>query len=201
MFASTDRIILRDFRLSDADSVHLYAADPEVTRFTSWGPNTWEDTVEFVERACASGGPQNLALCLRGTGELVGAVGAGTIVNGLPEANAVEAGWVLRRDKWRQGVMTEAVSILLEELFILPEVHKVVAFIHSDNIASQRLAERVGFSLERRHEAPVHAVASEVFGTTELDLREALPPPPSFAEFDLKYSISRSGAPTTFQPL
>jgi len=187
--------------MADADAVHIYAGDPEVTQYTSWGPNTWEDTVEFVERACASGGPQNLAVCLRGTGELVGAVGAGTIEHGLPEANALEVGWVLRRDKWRQGVMTEAVSILLEELFITPGVHKAVAFIHSDNIASQRLAERVGFGLEQRLDVPQHAAASEVFGTFELDLREALPPPPAFAECDLKYSFVRAGAPTTFQPL
>jgi len=193
--------MLRDFRISDADAVHLYAADPEVTRFTPWGPNTWEDTMEFIERACASGGPENLAVCLRGTGELVGAVGAGSIEHGLPEANAVEVGWVLRRDKWRQGIMTEAVSILLEEVFIAPHVHKAVAFIHSDNIASQRLAERVGFTVEQRLEVPQHAAASEVFGTFELDLREALPPPPAFAEFDRKYSFSRAGAPTTFQPL
>ena len=201
MFATSDRITLRDFRSSDADAVHLYAADPEVTRYTSWGPNSWQDTVDFIERASASGGPQNLAVCLRGTGELVGAVSAGPIEHGLAEPNTLEVGWVLRRDKWQQGIMTEAVSILLEELFISPSVHKVVAYIHSDNVGSQRLAERAGLTLEQRLYVPQHASASEVFGTSELDLREAVPLAPTFSECDLKFSFLRPGAPTTFQPL
>ena len=44
MFANvtlhTSRLILREFMEDDAAGIQVYAGDPEVTRFTSWGPNT-----------------------------------------------------------------------------------------------------------------------------------------------------------------
>ena len=44
----TERLILREFRESDYDDIHAYGADPEVSRFMIWGPNTHKDTREFL---------------------------------------------------------------------------------------------------------------------------------------------------------
>ena len=38
------RLTLREFAEGDAEAIQVYAGDPEVTRFTSWGPNTPETT-------------------------------------------------------------------------------------------------------------------------------------------------------------
>ena len=35
----TERLLLRDFRLEDEASIYEYASDPEVVRFTDWGPS------------------------------------------------------------------------------------------------------------------------------------------------------------------
>ena len=62
----TNRLTLRDFVLSDFDAVHAYASDPLVTRFTSFGPNTPEETREFLNRSvhAASVSPaSNLHVC------------------------------------------------------------------------------------------------------------------------------------------
>ena len=40
----TPRLILREFAAGDAEAIQVYAGDPEVTRFTSFGPNTPEVT-------------------------------------------------------------------------------------------------------------------------------------------------------------
>ncbi|MDF2815638.1 MAG: family N-acetyltransferase, partial [Paenibacillus sp.] len=46
----TNRLLLRDFVMEDAPRVHLYASDPEVTRYMIWGPNSEQDTHDFMGR-------------------------------------------------------------------------------------------------------------------------------------------------------
>ena len=48
-----DRLVLREFVAADEQAVHSFAADPLVTRFTDWGPNTIDDTRAFVAEATA----------------------------------------------------------------------------------------------------------------------------------------------------
>ena len=49
----TDRLDLRDFRPDDFEAVHAFASDPLVTRYTSWGPNSEDETRDFLQRASA----------------------------------------------------------------------------------------------------------------------------------------------------
>ena len=49
----TERLLLRDFEDGDWQAVHCYASDPEVARFMVWGPNTEEDTREYIQRKLA----------------------------------------------------------------------------------------------------------------------------------------------------
>ncbi len=46
----TQRLILRDFVESDWSEVHKYASDAEVVRYLTFGPNTEEDTKNFLQR-------------------------------------------------------------------------------------------------------------------------------------------------------
>ena len=45
------RLTFRDFEKPDIAAVHEYISDPEVTRWSTWGPNTLEQTASFVEFA------------------------------------------------------------------------------------------------------------------------------------------------------
>ena len=47
----TKRLVLRDFNEDDWEAVHEYASDPEVVRYMEWGPNTEEETRNFIKRA------------------------------------------------------------------------------------------------------------------------------------------------------
>jgi len=78
----TSRLLLREFSGSDHEQVHVYAADPEVSRFMLWGPNRPEETVAFLAgvRAEASAVPRTnytLAVVVRASGDLVGTVHLG----------------------------------------------------------------------------------------------------------------------------
>jgi [ribosomal protein S5]-alanine N-acetyltransferase len=48
------RLVIRDFQEEDFASIHAYASDPLVTEYTMWGPNTEEDTLEYL-----TGNPPN----------------------------------------------------------------------------------------------------------------------------------------------
>ena len=50
----TQRLLLREFQEDDWQAVHEYGADPEVVRYMSWGPNTKEETKDFIARQLAS---------------------------------------------------------------------------------------------------------------------------------------------------
>ena len=46
----TDRLLLRDFVEDDWRAVHEYDADPDVVYFMTWGPNSAQDSRDFVGR-------------------------------------------------------------------------------------------------------------------------------------------------------
>ena len=49
----TERLLLRDFFEEDWRAVHEYGSDPEVIRYLPWGPNTEEDSRDFIRRSIA----------------------------------------------------------------------------------------------------------------------------------------------------
>lgn len=50
MRLETNHLIIREFKVEDAAAVHLYASNPVVAKYMIWGPNTEEETVEFIKR-------------------------------------------------------------------------------------------------------------------------------------------------------
>lgn len=198
---STDRLMLRGFHPTDVDAVHGFASDPQVCALLGREVPTWADTVEFVETAMATAPAESLAICLRGSGEVIGSVTAGHFPDGDIEFGSRELTWVLHPAHWGHGYATESVGTLIEELFIDPNLSRVVAFCHTDNVRAQGVAERVGMTRERQLDAGSLPVAGEVFGTVSLDLREAEPRVATRPTTDVKYALLRPGARRTFQPV
>ena len=144
----TSRLALRDFSLSDLDAVHAYASDPVVTRFTSFGPNTYEQSRGFVEYCVsnASAVPRSdytLAVELLEGRALIGGCGLHN-----PNHGQWELGYVLARAYWAKGFATELVQALTTFAFSRLAAAKVWAPVDAANIASSRVLEKSGFALE-----------------------------------------------------
>lgn len=63
-------------------------------------------------------------------------------------------GYLLARPCWGQGLMHEALSLLLPAVWAEPQLWRIDAVVDVDNLASARLLERLGFTGEgllRRH--------------------------------------------------
>jgi RimJ/RimL family protein N-acetyltransferase len=76
----TFRFLLRDLKESDWEAVHMYASDAEVVRYMNWGPNTKEDTTNFIQRSITGQKEDprrdfSLALVLRSDDRLIGNCG------------------------------------------------------------------------------------------------------------------------------
>jgi ribosomal-protein-alanine N-acetyltransferase len=162
----TERLVLRPYRVSDATAVHLYGSDPEVCRYTDFGPNTWDDTLGFLQTAVHPIPPKiELGVTLRGDDAVVGGVGAWAVAEGR-----WEMGWVLRRDLWGHGYATEATSCVFDAVARRGDVHTIFARCRPENPASARVMEKLGMRfvelIPREKEVHGEWVDSRVFEAT-----------------------------------
>ncbi|APU21218.1 GNAT family N-acetyltransferase [Actinoalloteichus sp. GBA129-24] len=152
------RLVLRDFLDSDVDAVHAFAGDPEVTRFTDWGPNSPEDSRAFVADAVAQARESSrtefsLAAVDVTSGVLIGSAAVGITSRTHRQG---ELGYVVHRDHWGRGLATEATTMLLTFGFHRLGLRRIAATCHPDNIASARVLQKAGLRPEGRLRSNLH---------------------------------------------
>jgi ribosomal-protein-alanine N-acetyltransferase len=148
----SDRLILRELVVTDEAAVHAYAADPVVTRFMVWGPNSTDETHRFITEAIAdSQSPDrklfDLAIVHRESQTLIGGA-ALRILD--PEQGHGEIGYVLNRDYWSRGYATETAHALLRFGIDGLGLRRISATCDPENHASARVLQKAGLQFERR---------------------------------------------------
>lgn len=146
----TERLRLRAFDPDDVEAVHAYAGDPEVCRFTDWGPNTPAQSQAFIDdalAASAAGRPDALtwAVTTAGAGNLVGAC---SVAVSSREHRRGVMGYVLARAHWGHGYATEAAAAVLRFAREDLALERVEATCRPGNVASQRVLRRIGMQQE-----------------------------------------------------
>ena len=140
MIVETERLVLRPYRVSDATAVHAYGSDPDVCRYTDFGPNTWDDTLGFLQTAVSPIPPRiELGITVLGDDKVVGGVGAWPVAEGR-----WEMGWVLHRDVWGRGYATEAARAVFDSVAGRGDVHTIFARCRPANAASAQVMEKLG---------------------------------------------------------
>lgn len=141
-----ERLILRWTHASDADDIFVYAGDPAVSPFMDWTPHRRvEESRRFLnglERSRRAGHEAAFAIVERQTSAVVGIC---SVVH-LRAPGAAEIGYVLRRTAWGHGYMTEAVGLVSAWVFDTLRARELFADVHPDNLASQRVLEKCGFT-------------------------------------------------------
>ena len=112
----TPRLSFRDFTMDDYDAVHVYASDPEVTRYTAFGPNTPEQTKGFLQLVSGESSQEDranysFALIHKQTNKLIGSCG---LMRSDTNGPQYSFGYVLHKDWWRQGLASEATAALVK---------------------------------------------------------------------------------------
>jgi [ribosomal protein S5]-alanine N-acetyltransferase len=145
----TRRLTLRPLCEDDLDEMCLLLGDGDALAL--WGvPLDRDGARRWIERNMTRYQADGLGRCavvLRATGRLVGDCGLiRTTVEGVPE---VELGWIVRRAHWGMGIATEAARAWRDHAFTELGLDRIVSMISEQNIASRRVAEKLGMTIER----------------------------------------------------
>jgi len=145
----TPRLILWPFRADDIDRLAELFANPDFMRF-SLGVQTREKTAEFLEKILRwerDGLPSMFAATLKPEPTVLGHCG---FFHHPPDVtNDVEIGYRLDPDYWNRGLITEAARAVRDHAFRDWNLPRVISLIHPENIASQRVAEKNGMTVEK----------------------------------------------------
>ncbi|APG04379.1 hypothetical protein BJI69_11045 [Luteibacter rhizovicinus DSM 16549] len=145
----TERLILSPTTVSDFEDCHAARTDPEVMHFIG-GPASSEDTWLKLLRNIGhwtAYGHGLFTVRERHGGRFVGDVGLATFHRdlGADFDPFPEAAWVLARSAHGKGYATEAVQAAHDWFFTQREAERTVCIINPENLASVRVAERLGY--------------------------------------------------------
>src|SRR5262245_25378901 len=120
--------------------------DPDVTDFLSFDTRTREQQAELlakdIQRAQSDPRPDYyLAIADRDTSQLIGFVRIA-----LDAHQRGELGYALRKDRWGQGITTEACQLMLHFGFKTLGLHRIQAACGPDNTGSQKVLDKLGFA-------------------------------------------------------
>lgn len=145
----SERLVLRDFGSHDGAAMLAVESDQETVRYQSFEPRTAGDCDTYIARDLRGRGDDrtcfDLAVTLAENGRFVGRVGLDIK---LPEASLGELWFILDRSLWGQGLMPEAVRLLVTFGFQEKGLHRVFLECDPRNRGAIRLAEKLGFVRE-----------------------------------------------------
>ena len=148
----TERLILRVRTVADAEDIHAYASLPEVAYPAGFPPvKTLEDEVYYLEHILPECNqkenlPAGYGIVVKGTDKVIGSVD----FNYRHADDVLELGYTLHPDYWGRGYVPEAARALIDLAFKELGLHKIELTCFGYNVQSQRVAEKLGFTLEAR---------------------------------------------------
>jgi ribosomal-protein-alanine N-acetyltransferase len=148
----TERLILRRLVMDDLNDLFTLYRDPEIRRYFPEGVLTLEETQEEIEWH-TNGHPEHpelglWATVLKDNNQFIGRCGLlPWLIDGQLE---VEIAYLLDKAYWKQGLATEAARAILQYGFGQLQLSRLICLIDPANVASQKVAERIGLTLERK---------------------------------------------------
>lgn len=144
----TARLLLRRFVREDEDALAAVLCDADTMR---WYPKpfTREQVRGWIEQQMVRyrSGPGLMAMVEKQTGRLIGDCGA--FWREILDRVELEVGYHVNRERWNQGFATEGARAVIEYAFNTLEVDHVVSMIRPENVASRRVAEKNGMTVDR----------------------------------------------------
>jgi RimJ/RimL family protein N-acetyltransferase len=148
---ATERLILRRFIDLDLEQFLAYRQDPQVARFQGWSMLSDAEAQSFINemQTAAIGIPGEwfqIAIAHKQSNLLLGDIGMQV---DLKNPMIVEIGFTLGREEQGKGYAQEAIQALIDALFQLRTISRIVGITDIRNEPSVRLLKRLGMSLVR----------------------------------------------------
>ena len=140
----TARLRLRQFRDDDLDDYARITSDAETMRYLASGaPFTRDEALRslgYIDGHWRIRGYGLWAVEEKASGVLVGRIGL-LRPDGWP---GLEVAWLVARERWREGLATEAARAALAHAFDVLGEPRAISLIAPENAASIRVAEKLG---------------------------------------------------------
>ena len=149
MHLQTKRLLIRIIESSDILSLSKLWSDPEVTSYMG-GPRNYNELLMLFNEDVQAGQPAPFDLwpvIERKSAKVVGH--CGLLEKDVENQPEIELVYVIAASAWGKGFATEAAVALQDYAFNSLGVAQLVALIDPANLASARVAEKVGFSFDR----------------------------------------------------
>ena len=145
----TARLLLRPQAVTDAPGMYEVYSDEETMAFWSDEPVTTVGQAAKMIRAdldlAARGVAAFWSIVDKETGEVLGKV---TLIHYSAQNQRAEIGYILARRHWRKGLMSEALTAVIDFAFGPLGLHRLEADTDTENVASIALLEKLGFKRE-----------------------------------------------------
>ncbi|MDR2867740.1 MAG: GNAT family N-acetyltransferase [Acholeplasmatales bacterium] len=134
----TPRLILREPKISDIKDFYEYAKDPEVGPRAGWAAHENIEQSYFILESFIA--HQDVwTVYHKKDHKMIGSIGL-HLREGI-----YELGYVLNQNYWHQGLMSEALNVLLAYFFQELAIEEIYVSHYPDNLRSQRVIEKQGF--------------------------------------------------------
>lgn len=142
----TERLILRPFAQKDLNDLFSYASEPGVGEMAGWPHHESMETSQMILNHFIE---EKKTFALEYMGRVIGSLGVELYKEaefpGMGEQKGREIGYVLSREYWGLGLMSEAVREALRYLFEDVGLDFVACGHFANNRQSARVQEKCGF--------------------------------------------------------
>lgn len=151
----TERLILRPWREDDAAALFRYAQDPDIGPIAGWPPHTSiENSLKIIRTVFAA--PETYTVVLKDTGEAIGCCGimrSNSLLSAELERDEAEIGYWIGKPYWGQGLIPEAVRVLIKRGFEELSLSVIWCCYYDGNFKSRRVCEKCGFIYHHTNDA------------------------------------------------
>lgn len=138
-------LLIRNVKEEDLQDIHDFASQEEICRYQAWGPNSIEDTRNYISSSIAETKNQprlsfNLVVTKVETSEVLGTCGIY-----LKGNDVAEIGFTLKKSVWGKGVGSNVAQALINYCFFELGQKRIVATCDVLNLGSNALLKKVGF--------------------------------------------------------
>ena len=156
-FLLTDRLELWLPHPDDLAQMHALSDDAETRRYLGPDPDEKADSFARLLRNAGSWnfyGYGQFMVRLKGEPKIIGNCGVFRSFRGFGRGmdDVPEAGWIIARALWGQGLTGEAMRAILDWFDRKNGVQRMTCMIDRGNIASERLARSLGFIAYGQHQ-------------------------------------------------
>ncbi len=146
MILRTERLILRPWDMTDAESLYTYASDPEVGPPAGWNPHKSVDESRWLIAHILSQ-EENYAVCLASDNRAIGSISLKLCghTDMTDREDECELGYWIGKPFWGRGYIPEAARELLRHAFCDLHMTAVWCGYYDGNQKSKRVQEKCGF--------------------------------------------------------